>query len=260
MGVQMTGPLKYVRARTPAGKLTNFKTGDRFVDIVIPVDPLPKKKSMGVFTASLYHKEQKQSQSEIECGNCREKGHTRRNCENETVCYACNRAGHKKGDLMCPALSRPPSIGVVLPDQEQNITDDEETTLSEQDQRSDNESLSEDDECEDVDDDERVKEDDDQEKVSKEDNKVKDTNTRSDQGENEGKEGEKVKDANKRQALLSTLWSAAAQGTPTTARSNSPARARKVGERSPEEQELNSKTNKKQKTKNKNGKKKQDKT
>ena len=25
MGVQMTGPLKYVRARTPAGKLTNLK-------------------------------------------------------------------------------------------------------------------------------------------------------------------------------------------------------------------------------------------
>ena len=43
MGVQMTGLLKYVRARTPAGKLTNLKIGDRFVDIVIPVDPLNKK-------------------------------------------------------------------------------------------------------------------------------------------------------------------------------------------------------------------------
>ena len=36
LGVQMLGSLKYVRARTPAGKLTNFKTGDRFVDIIAP--------------------------------------------------------------------------------------------------------------------------------------------------------------------------------------------------------------------------------
>lgn len=45
MGVQMIGILKYVRARTPAGKLTNFKTGDRFVDIVVPNEPLPKRRS-----------------------------------------------------------------------------------------------------------------------------------------------------------------------------------------------------------------------
>ena len=32
------GNLKYVRARTPEGKLTNFMTGDRFVDIVVPDD------------------------------------------------------------------------------------------------------------------------------------------------------------------------------------------------------------------------------
>ena len=57
----MQGPLKYVRARTPQRKLTNFKTGDRFVDIVVPSEPLPKKKPMGFFTVSLYHKEQKQA-------------------------------------------------------------------------------------------------------------------------------------------------------------------------------------------------------
>ena len=44
MGVEMIGSLKYVRARTPQGKLTNFKTGDRFVEIVVPPEPLPKKK------------------------------------------------------------------------------------------------------------------------------------------------------------------------------------------------------------------------
>lgn len=103
----MQGPLKYVRARTPEGKLTNFKTGDRFVDMVIRDEPLPKKKknkSMGIFTATLYHKEQKQSSSEVQCGNCLEKGHVRRDCENETVCYACHRPGHKKGSFTFPAF------------------------------------------------------------------------------------------------------------------------------------------------------------
>ena len=53
MDIKMQGPLKYVRARTPQGKLTNFKTGVRFVDSVVPSEPLPKKKPMGLYTASL---------------------------------------------------------------------------------------------------------------------------------------------------------------------------------------------------------------
>lgn len=77
--------LKYVRARTPEGKLTNFKTGDRFVDIVTPDEPLPKKKRMGIFTATIYHKEQKQSALDIQCGNCLEKSHVRKDCKNEAV-------------------------------------------------------------------------------------------------------------------------------------------------------------------------------
>ena len=74
----MLGNLKYVRARNKEGKLTNFKTGDRFVDIILPPVPLPKKQSMGLFTASLYHKEQKQTQAKVECGNCRQLEHVRR--------------------------------------------------------------------------------------------------------------------------------------------------------------------------------------
>ena len=74
MDIKIQGPLKCVRARTPQGKLTNFKIGDRFVDIVVPSEPLPKKKPMGLFTASLYHKEQKQALNEIECGNCKQTG------------------------------------------------------------------------------------------------------------------------------------------------------------------------------------------
>ena len=101
MGVKTLGILKYVRARTPDGQLTNFKTGDRFVDIVVPPEPLPKKKQMGLFTAPLYHREQRQTLQDVECGNCKQKGHVRKNCKNEAVCYECLRPGHKKGSPMC---------------------------------------------------------------------------------------------------------------------------------------------------------------
>ena len=102
LGVEMVNTMKDARARDPDGKLTNFKTGDRFVDMVVPDDPLPKKLSIGIFTASLYHKEQKNS--EKECGNCMMKGHLRKNCPNEVVCYVCRNAGHKKGDPECPSI------------------------------------------------------------------------------------------------------------------------------------------------------------
>ena len=46
MGVEMLSELKYARARTPQGQFTNFKTGDRFDEIVVPTDPLPKKKKL----------------------------------------------------------------------------------------------------------------------------------------------------------------------------------------------------------------------
>ena len=99
MGVEMLSELKYARARTPQGQLTNFKTGDRFVEIVVPTDPLPKKKNFGVFTASLYHKEQKQNLIDMECGNCK-----RKDCENDPICYECLQPGHKRGSMACPAF------------------------------------------------------------------------------------------------------------------------------------------------------------
>ena len=47
MWLEMLGSLKYVRARTPEGKLTNFKTGDRFVEIVVPDEPFQRRKQWG---------------------------------------------------------------------------------------------------------------------------------------------------------------------------------------------------------------------
>ena len=45
--------MKYSRARDPDGKLTNFKTGDRFVDILVPDEPLPKKKTVSWYLHSV---------------------------------------------------------------------------------------------------------------------------------------------------------------------------------------------------------------
>ena len=32
------------------------------------------------------------------------KGHLRKDCPNEIVCYHCRNAGHKKGDPECPSV------------------------------------------------------------------------------------------------------------------------------------------------------------
>ena len=111
IGVEMAYGLKYTRARDPDGKLTNFKTGDWFVDIIVPEEPLTKRLDIGIFTASLYHREQKQIKVDKECGNCMLKGHIRRDCPNETVFYTCRQVGHKKVILSVPQLLVDPNMG-----------------------------------------------------------------------------------------------------------------------------------------------------
>ena len=92
----------------------------------MPATPLPKKLSIGWFTASFYHKEQKQIQDEIECGNCRQKGHIRKDCKNEPVCFECMKPGHKKGDLAC-------NMGMVESEsEEEGEIDDEEELVERQ--------------------------------------------------------------------------------------------------------------------------------
>ena len=59
---------------------------------------------MGAFTASLYHKEQKLAIENKECGNCIQKGHVRKDCPNEAVCYDCRQPGHKKETPHAPLL------------------------------------------------------------------------------------------------------------------------------------------------------------
>ena len=239
MGVQMLGNLKYVRARTSAGKLTNFKTGDRFVDIVVPSEPLPKKKSMGLFTASLYHKEQKQTQSEIECGNCRQTGHVRRNCQNESVYYDCLKPGHKRGSPLCTGMQ-----SIVM-------AEDNEKVVSLEDE---NKKEDEGDEGEDEDDDDySADESDGNDTGSNEEEKTGEKEENSQGGEKENSQGNKAeKEKSKselaqKQKLLSDLWAAGAPCASVAGRSASPARVRKVGDRTPDEKSEQKKQQKKKK-------------
>ena len=66
--------------------------------VVVPDTPLPSKMQIGIFMATIYHKEQKTMN---ECGNCRQLGHVRKNCPNEPICYDCGKSGHKEGSEDC---------------------------------------------------------------------------------------------------------------------------------------------------------------
>ena len=234
MGVEMIGSLKHVRARTPQGKLTNFKTGDRFVEIVVPPEPLPKKKSVGIFTASLYHKEQKQTIEEIDCGNCREKGHTRKNCENDPVCYDCLKSGHKRGSMICPVLATASNSAMSGKTETKVKRNEEEDDLYETDhgdkpEKTENESS---------------------ESGDSQGEKGNDVTQEKDQGTpNPAKDKlqEQEKSEIKTKTIPQNLWSAAAQKSPV-GRAGSPARSRKVDDRS---QEMESESKKQRKKKHK---------
>ena len=120
-----------MRARTKEEKLTNFKIVDRFVDVVIPSEPLPKKVQIGIWNASIYHKEQKQIKNDIECGNCKGKGHIRRDCPNEPVCYDCLQSGHIKGSLLCPVTEQMDMNGEESEDSEDSEDRQTETAETE---------------------------------------------------------------------------------------------------------------------------------
>lgn len=234
---QLIGQIKYVRARTKEGKLTNFKTGDRFVDIITPNEPLPKTVEMGLFKASVYHKEQKQSKNEIECGNCRGKGHVRRECTNEPVCYDCSKPGHKRGSEDCPEIRK--KFGLEINAQTstmlENLVQEAEKQVS--DTKDDSE----------TDEDDYDDYDEDEDKLGKgEDNtKTVNENASSNISENTSEmrkrceKDAKLKSIQGRQTLISKLWPSGASpaNSPGTSPSHSPVsspRARRKADRSPE--------------------------
>lgn len=235
--VEMTGPLKYVRARTKEGKLTNFKTGDRFIDIVVPQEPLHNRLEMGIFTASIYHKEQKQKKEDVECGNCRLKGHVRRACENDPVCYACSQSGHKRGSEMCPEFQKQGGHDM------DSIKKSEDTELSE----------ALDDHDEEVSGEETDGDDEDENNESTESkNTEENTGLDAKVGKVVSDKVSKIKDASEasvrdkspnqnkgQQPLISHIWSAgSSKSSPANSPANSPSRSSRVrtmADRTPEE-------------------------
>ena len=218
----MLGTLKYARARTPKGHLTNFKTGDRFVEIVVPSEPLPKKKDIGIFTASLYHKEPTQKIEDIECENCKEKGHMHRDCVNDPVCFSCLKSGHKRGSMLCPAFA---GVRATSRRVRENVqVNEEDDDLYETDKGGE-----EADENEDAESDSGSGEDDDDENKSENDTKVFPDTVQV----TEKKTHEEQKKPEESKSIPKNVWSAAAQMSPIE-RTGSLARARKLDERSPD--------------------------
>ena len=100
-GCELRSTIKTERARDNDGKLTRFLTGRRFVFITVPSTPLEKTLKVSVFTARIYHKEQKLVRGPVVCSKCLEQNHHASQCEKDIVCRACKQPGHKRGDAEC---------------------------------------------------------------------------------------------------------------------------------------------------------------
>ena len=101
LGCELRTAIFFERARDPDGKLTRFLTGRRYVFITVPKTPLLKSAKVGVFTAKLFHKEQKMNSSPPVCSVCLQTGHHRSACSSEVVCQTCRQSGHRRGDPSC---------------------------------------------------------------------------------------------------------------------------------------------------------------
>ncbi|MEW8547307.1 MAG: hypothetical protein AB2693_27685 [Candidatus Thiodiazotropha sp.] len=86
------------------GKLTNCNTGDRFVYIKRPSEPLHRELQAGRFKVRVYHYGQVTTRSSEPaiCGRCLGE-HSTAGCMNDWVCRGCKGSGHKILD--CPNLN-----------------------------------------------------------------------------------------------------------------------------------------------------------
>ena len=124
LGCELISAMKAELARNADRKLTNWVTGRRFVEITVPKEPLPTRTQVGIFSATLYHKEQREKRMEERtCTNCLEKGHLAATCMSPVVCRECRKTGHKRGDPACTAVT--PTAPVAVQQQQQNASSGE---------------------------------------------------------------------------------------------------------------------------------------
>lgn len=114
VGCELRGSIRKEMARNKDGKMTRFMTGRRFVLITVPHAPLEKTLKVSIFTASIYHREQKFARKQIVCSRCLESGHHVSVCENDIVCRICRKPGHKRGDPECTGIVVTPSYSAVV--------------------------------------------------------------------------------------------------------------------------------------------------
>lgn len=107
VGCELRSAIKMERARDADNKLTRFLTGRRFVFITVPPTPLDKTLKINIFTAKVYHKEQKSIPKSVICSRCLQPNHHVSQCTNEVVCRECKQTGHKRGDPRCEAAGKP---------------------------------------------------------------------------------------------------------------------------------------------------------
>ena len=100
-GCKTLSPVNYEYIRDKDKKLTNIKSGSRFVlvDPLIKENPLPRKTYCGNFACTIYHQGQKIE--EKYCYNCLQSGHLKYSCKNERACRACKQPGHTEGEAEC---------------------------------------------------------------------------------------------------------------------------------------------------------------
>ena len=101
---------------------------------------------MDIFETSLHNKEQKLSQKEIECWNCKEKCHLRKDCTNEAVCYECLKPVHKRGSPLCEGFTE------VLGGDDKNMEHEDESKNENEGGKEEEEEEENDDDGEDDDD------------------------------------------------------------------------------------------------------------
>ena len=130
IGCQLRSAIQAERARDADHRLTRFLTGRRFVFITVPPTPLDKDLKVSLFTAKIFHREQKLVQKTTTCSKCLEQGHHVSMCENELVCRACKRPGHKRGDPLCQlsAPARPTQGSRPVDGPDQRSSGGQETT------------------------------------------------------------------------------------------------------------------------------------
>lgn len=112
-------------ARDENNKLTNFKTGTRFLYVRGPTTKLPRKAQIGLFTVTLWSPGQEKVNVNPRCSNCLQTGHQKIECTSEVVCLSCKQPGHRRGECdvdtrervldsdVCPSANIQPQASIA---------------------------------------------------------------------------------------------------------------------------------------------------